>query len=63
MTKQFAVYLAGLVILGLLYVPLKAATGGGIWFLLTAIGYVALLRLLGYAITKRWPNRTQDQSE
>ncbi|OHC25896.1 MAG: hypothetical protein A3J25_10035 [Pseudomonadales bacterium RIFCSPLOWO2_02_FULL_63_210] len=61
MTKQSIVYLAGVVLLGLLYVPLKAATGGGVWFFLVAIGYLALLRLIGYGVTKRWPDRFEGQ--
>lgn len=57
MTKQFIVYLVGVVLFGLLHMPLKAATGGGAWFILTVIGYLALLRLISYGVAKRWPER------
>ena len=63
MTKQGIVYLVGVVLLGLLYAPLKITTGGGIWFFLTAIWYLGLLRLIGYGIAKRWPDRMEERNE
>ena len=63
MTKQGIVYLVGAVLLGLFYEPFKTATGGGIWFLLTGFGYLVLLRLIGYGIAKRWPDRTEERDE
>ena len=57
MTKQGIVYLVRIITFGLFYAPIKAATGGGIWLFLAAIGYLALVRLIGYGIAKRWPDR------
>ena len=63
MTKEGIAYLSGVVLLGLSYAPLEVTTGGGIWFFLTAIGYLVLLRLIGYGIAKRWPDRMEEWNE
>jgi len=52
MNIQIAVYFIGVFVLGLFYSHLKSATGGGFWFVLAAIGYLLLLRLIGHGITK-----------
>ncbi|MEL1264976.1 hypothetical protein [Pseudoxanthomonas putridarboris] len=52
MNIQLAVYFIGVFVLGLFYNQLKLATGGGFWFVLTAIGYLLVLRLIGYGITR-----------
>lgn len=52
MNIQLVVYFIGVFVLGLFYSQLKAVTGGGIWFVLSAIGYLLMLRLVGYGITK-----------
>ena len=61
MTKQGIVYLVGIVILGLFYEPLKAATGGRIWFVLVVVGYLTILRVIGYGLAKCWPEQTNEQ--
>lgn len=61
MTKQGIVYLVGVVILGLFYESLKTATGGRIWFILSVVGYLAILRIIGYGLAKRWPERTEER--
>ncbi len=49
---EFAVYLLGVVFLGTFYYPLKAATGGGIWFVLSVVAYLLLVRLVGYGVKR-----------
>jgi hypothetical protein len=52
MNIQLVVYFIGIFALGLFYTNLKAATGGGAWFVLAAIGYLVALRLIAYGITR-----------
>jgi VIT1/CCC1 family predicted Fe2+/Mn2+ transporter len=49
---QFIVYLVGVVMLGLFYAPLKSALGGQWLFLLSVVGYLLALRLLGVWVAK-----------
>ena len=49
---QFIVYLVGIVLLGLFYAPLKSALGGQWLFLLSVVGYLLALRLLGLWVAK-----------
>lgn len=47
LSPQFIVYLVGVVALGLLYAPVKSALGGQWLFLLSVVGYLWALRLVG----------------
>ena len=49
---QFVIYLVGIVLLGLLYAPVKDVLGGQWLFLFAVIGYLLALRLLGVWVTK-----------
>jgi len=49
---EFAVYILGVMALGAFYYPLKTATGGGVWFVLSALGYLLLVRLVGYGLKR-----------
>ncbi|GGK17164.1 hypothetical protein GCM10011394_27940 [Luteimonas terricola] len=49
---EFAVYLLGVVFLGTFYYPLKAATGGGVWFVLAVVVYLIFVRLVGYGVKR-----------
>ncbi len=46
-SPQFIVYLVGIIMLGLFYAPVKSALGGQWLFLLTVVGYLLALRLIG----------------
>jgi hypothetical protein len=48
---EFIVYLVGIVLLGLFYVPLKSLLGGGVWFVTVLV--VLLLALRGIGILSR----------
>ena len=52
MAIQITVYLIGVFVLGLFYSQLKSVAGGGIWFVLSAIVYLIMLRLVGHGITR-----------
>jgi len=52
MAIQITVYFIGVFVLGLFYSQLKSVTGGGIWFVLSAIVYLVMLRLIGHGITR-----------
>ena len=49
---QIIVYFIGVFVLGLFYSPLKSATGGGFWFVVAAIVYLLVLRLIGRGLAK-----------
>jgi predicted ABC-type exoprotein transport system permease subunit len=49
---QFLVYLVGIIVLGLLYVPMKSALGGQWLFVLAVVCYLLALRLLGFWLAK-----------
>ena len=48
MTKQGIVYVAGVILFGLAYYPLRSWIGNDLIFVVVAIGYVAFLRLIGW---------------
>ena len=62
MSIQLIVYLAGVVVLGLVQAPVKAAIDNSVLFVLAAIAYLLLLRFLGYYLTKLWSRRSQTPS-
>ena len=49
---EFFVYLAGVILLGLFYEPLKTSLGRGLWFFLAVVIYLTGLRGIGYALRK-----------
>ena len=49
---EIVVYLVGVVLLGVFYQPVKSALGGGVPFVSVVIGYLLLLRLIGYGIRR-----------
>lgn len=49
---EFAVYLLGVVFLGTFYYPLKAVTGGGVWFVLAVVAYLLVVRTIGYGVKR-----------
>jgi hypothetical protein len=51
-SPQFIIYLVGVAVLGLLFAPVKAALGGRWLFLLSVVGYLVALRLLGVWVAK-----------
>ena len=51
-SPQFIVYLVGVAVLGLFYTPVKSALGGQWLFLLSVVGYLLALRLLGGWVAK-----------
>lgn len=59
-SRQFIVYLVGVVLLGLLYEPVKAALGGQWLFVGCVFAYLLALRLLGNLIAKGKPGRTRE---
>jgi hypothetical protein len=44
---EFIVYLAGVILLGLCYAPLKTFLGGEFWFFLAVVAYLLVLRGIG----------------
>lgn len=44
---EFIVYLVGVVLLGLFYVPLEHLLGGGVWFFLAIVVLLWVLRGIG----------------
>jgi hypothetical protein len=54
---EFAVYLLGVILLGTFYYPLKAALGGGVWFLLAVVTYLLFVRLVGYRVKLYFASR------
>ena len=55
---EFAVYLLGVILLGTFYYPLKAALGGGVWFVLAVLVYLLLVRLVGYGVNRYFTSRS-----
>ena len=55
---QFIVYLVGIFLLGVFYGPVKSALGGQWLFLITVVGYLLALRLLGV-----WAAKVRRQRE
>lgn len=47
------VYLIGIVLFGLLYEPLKANSGGDVLFVILAIGYLIILRIMADFLAKK----------
>ena len=59
-SPQFIVYLVGIALLGFFYAPVKSALGGQWLFVLSVIGYLVALRLLGVWVAKvRTPKETK----
>ena len=56
-SPQIIVYCAGIVLLGLFYGQVKAAVGGGVLFLATAIAYLVVLRLIGLLLARVFARR------
>ena len=48
MSAQGAIYLVGVILLGISYSPVRAAIGNDILFATAALAYLAWLRLVGY---------------
>jgi len=51
------VYLVGIFLLGTCYYQVKEALGGGVLFVIAAIIYLAVLRLIGDFVAKKWHGR------
>ena len=49
---EFAIYLLGVILLGVFYYPLKAALGGGALFVLAVVAYLIVVRLIGYGLRR-----------
>jgi hypothetical protein len=58
LSPQFIIYLVGVAVLGLFYGPVKSALGGEWLFVLSVVGYLFALRLLGV-----WVNKPRAQRE
>ena len=57
-SRQFLIYLVGILVLGVFYGPVKSALGSQWLFLLAVVGYLSALRLLGV-----WVARARSQRE
>jgi hypothetical protein len=51
-SPQSVVYFVGVVALGLFYEPIKSALGGRWLFILSVVGYLLALRLIGFWVVK-----------
>lgn len=51
-SPQVTVYMVGIALLALFYVPISAALGGKWLFLACAVAYVIVLRVLGNLLAK-----------
>ena len=60
---EFAVYLLGVILLGTFYYPLKAALGGGVWFVLGVLAYLLLVRLMGYGVKRYFASRNSGNAQ
>jgi len=49
---EIIVYLIGVSLLGVVYQPVKAALGGGVLFVSAVVGYLLLLRLIGFGLRR-----------
>lgn len=47
---EFAVYIVGVVVLGVLYAPVESALGGGALFVALVVVYLLVLRVIGYGL-------------
>jgi hypothetical protein len=47
---EFAVYIFGVIVLGIFYEPVKLALGGGVLFVLAVVVYLLAVRLIGYGL-------------
>jgi hypothetical protein len=59
-SPEFVVYLVGIALLGLFYSPIKSALGDSWLFVMCAIAYVALLRLIGSVLAKARSANSRD---
>ena len=51
---SWVVYLIGIFLFGLFYEQIKTALGGGILFVIVALGYLLVLRFVGDYLSKKW---------
>jgi len=49
---EFAVYIFGVIVLGIFYAPVESALGGGVLFVLAVVVYLLMLRLIGYGLRR-----------
>lgn len=49
---EFIIYLCGVVLLGIFYVPLKTWFGEGPWFMLALLAYIISLRGAGVLVRR-----------
>lgn len=54
---EFIVYAVGIVLFGLVYEKFKSLLGGGFWFLVAALAYLLVLRLIGATTRRYFKNR------
>jgi hypothetical protein len=52
-SRVYLIFLAGVILLGVFYDQLKRVTGGGVSFVIVALSYVILLRLLAEWLGRR----------
>ena len=50
MRRSVVVYLLGVMLLGLFYRPIQAATGPGVPFLVACVAFLLVLRILGSSL-------------
>ena len=51
---EFAIYLAGVVLFSAFYYQVKAALGGGVWFVLGVVVYLLCVRVIGRYVSRRF---------
>lgn len=51
---EFVIYLAGVMLFGLVYYPLKAAIGSPWLFVVIALAWIAVVRLAGAFVRRKW---------
>ena len=49
---EFAVYLVGVIVLGIFYAPVKSALDGGVLFVLAVVAYLLVVRMIGYGLRR-----------
>ena len=54
---EFIVYAVGIVLFGIVYEKFKSLLGGGVWFLVAALAYLLVLRLIGTTARRYFNNR------
>lgn len=50
---EFAIYLIGVIIFSAFYYQIKAALGGGVWFVLAVVAYLLCVRVVVHFVSRR----------